>query len=380
MKYGGHSPAKSVAFLGRWKPWDEPGADGRTARPGPAFNCVSPHAIFPAFGPGETAAMKSNSGPVYCFGHVSTGIVLQLKMPYPAADGYAEVAHTHENHAGEATGTALVLARLGIPVTLEGNWIGDTPACRRTMEFLRERDIDVSGLVVKADYPGATEVVVSDGQSRTVFGRYCDLLFTTRQWEMPDPERISAARFACVDPSFGEDTMRVARTAASLRIPLATCDAKPESELASLADVMVVSGEFLKREFPDAVEMGPGRSALFERYLGSCRGLVVFTAGREAVWYGRSRNSAPTSGRSNPGTRIEREPFLVDVVDSAGAGDSFRGGLVYGLLQGWSDEDCVRFACAVAALICTTVPGCVHAPTLEEISDFLAARGEALPA
>jgi sugar/nucleoside kinase (ribokinase family) len=61
------------------------------------------------------------------------------------------------------------------------------------------------------------------------------------------------------------------------------------------------------------------------------------------------------------------QPFKVEVIDSAGAGDSFRGGLIYAMLQGWSDEKSVRFACATAALICTTAPGCVNPPSLEQV-------------
>lgn len=86
---------------------------------------------------------------VYCFGHVSTGRILRLRDAYPAADGYGEVVENLENHAGEATGSALVLARLGLRVRLEGNWIGDNEPCRRTLAFLESRGIDVSGLRVK---------------------------------------------------------------------------------------------------------------------------------------------------------------------------------------------------------------------------------------
>ena len=84
--------------------------------------------------------------------------------------------------------------------------------------------------------------------------------------------------------------------------------------------------------------------------------------------------------RTAPGVRCELAPFTVEVLDSAGAGDSFRGGLIYGMLRGWSDEDTVRFASAVAALICTTAPGCVNPPTLEQVRAFLAGRGASLPA
>lgn len=302
---------------------------------------------------------------VYCFGHASTGQILRLKGRYPAPDGYAEIAEMLENHAGEATGSALVLAQLGASVTLEGNWIGDTSACRRTLEFLRSRGIDCSGLVVKPGYQGVNEIVVSDGDTRTVFGRYIDLLFTTPQWETPSVERIRAARIACVDPSFGEATLLVARTAKAANKPLVTCDARADAPLTALADAIVISGEFLHREYPGAVNPGEPRERLFGDYLVRCPGLVVFTAGSSPLWYGRGGDSV----------RRELPSFPVKVVDSAGAGDSFRGGLIFGLLRGWSDEHSLRFACAVAALICTTAPGCVNPPTLEQVHDFLAQRG-----
>jgi sugar/nucleoside kinase (ribokinase family) len=72
--------------------------------------------------------------------------------------------------------------------------------------------------------------------------------------------------------------------------------------------------------------------------------------------------------------RREMEPFRVEVIDSAGGRDSFRRGLIHGMLQGWTDEETVRFACAVAALICTAAPGCVHPPTLERAMALLRDR------
>ena len=279
---------------------------------------------------------------VYCYGHVSTGRVLRLRDHYPEADGYAEVVEILENHAGEATGTALVLTRLGVSVALEGNWIGDIPECRRTLEFLQQRGVDCSGLRVVPNYPGVTEVVVSDGASRTVFGRYIDLLFTTKQWDDPDPRKIAAARIVSVDSTFGEATLAAARHAA----------AASEDE----------------------------RAGLFARYPESCPGLVAFTAGAHPVWWGRGRaktdlrRRGSSGGNAEPGRRHQLESFPVKVVDTAGAGDSFRGGLVYGLLQDWPDAECVRFATAVAALVCTRAPGCVHPPALDEVRELLSVK------
>jgi sugar/nucleoside kinase (ribokinase family) len=206
------------------------------------------------------------------------------------------------------------------------------------------------------------EVVISDGESRTVFGRYVDLLFTTPQWEPPDPVRIRAARIACVDPAFGESTLAVARIAKTAGKPLVTCDARHDSPLAGLAEVNVVSSELMQREYPAALQSDAARTRLFETYLASAPGLVVFTAGSRATWYGR-RGLTPS--------RLEVPAFPIEVIDSAGAGDSFRGGLIYGMLQGWTDEVTLRFASAVAALVCTTAPGCVNSPTLREVEAFL---------
>lgn len=298
---------------------------------------------------------------VYCFGHVSTGRILRLRDAYPAADGYGEVLEDLENHSGEATGSALVLARLGMRVRLEGNWIGDNEPCRRTLAFLESRGIDVSGLRVKPGYAGVQEIVIADGHTRTVFGRYCDLLFTTPQWDMPSVERMRQARCAIVDPAFGAATLAVAGCAANLGIPLATCDTAPDGELAHLASILVVSNEFLAREFPGTERPGEAREALFRRYLETCPGLVVFTSGSGTLRFGRA-------GKDLGGI----EPFAVKVVDSAGAGDSFRGGLAWAAMQGMKDGDAVRFAAAVAGLVCTTTPGCLHPPTLEQVETLLA--------
>jgi sugar/nucleoside kinase (ribokinase family) len=292
---------------------------------------------------------------VYCFGHVSVGKVYRIRGRYPEANGYAEVVETLDNYCGEATGAALVLRRLGLSVTLEGNWLGDNEAGRCTLQVLGERGIDVAGLRIRPGYQGVNEVVISDGETRTVFGRYVDLLTTTKQWEDPTPGRITRARIACIDPTFGESTLQAARLAAEAGIPVVSSDAREDSELTRRAAAMVVSLELLDKDYP-----GHDLAELFERYRRACPGLVVFTFGSRPLWYGR------------PGqARQELQPFSVAAVDTAGAGDAFRAGVVYGLLRGWGDLPTLRFASALAALVCTTAPGVVNSPTLPEVEAFL---------
>src|ERR1700730_10036321 len=47
--------------------------------------------------------------------------------------------------------------------------------------------------------------------------------------------------------------------------------------------------------------------------------------------------------------------YLVQAVDTTGAGDIFHAGFIYGLLQGWPLQRQLEFACAAAALNCTGI-------------------------
>ena len=64
--------------------------------------------------------------------------------------------------------------------------------------------------------------------------------------------------------------------------------------------------------------------------------------------------------------------FKVKVVDGTGAGDVFRAGFIYGLLQKWPVPDMLRFANAAAALSCTRLGAIPSVPTLAEVQKLLA--------
>jgi len=66
--------------------------------------------------------------------------------------------------------------------------------------------------------------------------------------------------------------------------------------------------------------------------------------------------------------RIVRSPaFTVDAVDTTGAGDVFRAGLIYGMLESWTIEASMRFANAAAAVSCTKMGAMRSVPALSEV-------------
>ncbi len=69
-------------------------------------------------------------------------------------------------------------------------------------------------------------------------------------------------------------------------------------------------------------------------------GMTLGRDGALVFWHGRFYYS--------PG-------FVVETVDTTGAGDVFHGAFIYGVLEGWEMDRILDFANAMAALNCTAV-------------------------
>ena len=116
---------------------------------------------------------------------------------------------------------------------------------------------------------------------------------------------------------------------------------------------MIVSEDYLKLKYSDS-----DYRDVFNRYLSNSNGLVIFTFGDKPIWFGRSNLN-------------KLETLKVNVVDTAGAGDAFRAGIAYGLLNNFSDDFNVKFASAVSAASIQTYPGVINFPGLEKVNKIL---------
>jgi len=65
------------------------------------------------------------------------------------------------------------------------------------------------------------------------------------------------------------------------------------------------------------------------------------------------------------------EPYVVDVVNGLGAGDSFGGALCFGLLQGWNLERILRFANVAGAIVASRLECSTAMPTTAEVEEIL---------
>ena len=64
--------------------------------------------------------------------------------------------------------------------------------------------------------------------------------------------------------------------------------------------------------------------------------------------------------------------YCIDVVDTTGAGDIFHAGFIYALLQGWPLQRQLDFACAAAALNCTSIGARSGVQSIDTIQHLIA--------
>jgi len=80
----------------------------------------------------------------------------------------------------------------------------------------------------------------------------------------------------------------------------------------------------------------------------------------------------PDGAMAKQGTQEARQPgFVIDVVDTTGAGDSFNGGFLHGFLAGMDLGDCLDLGNACGACSVLGVGGTTTQATLEEAMEFM---------
>ena len=199
--------------------------------------------------------------------------------------------------------------------------------------------------------------MLCDGFSRTVFGWFNAFFGDDRDlWAQPNESAIQQARCVALDPFFDAESALTADLCRRHNTDYVTIDCKWDDPIAQYSRAIVVSQEYIEREYPN--ENVP---LLLDHYHKSCAGLVIFTFGNREILYIEPSMKRPLSFK----------PYTVDVVDTLAAGDTFRAGVIYGLLQNMPATEIVRFAAATAAIACTRFPSVFQPPDLTEILELM---------
>jgi sugar/nucleoside kinase (ribokinase family) len=284
----------------------------------------------------------------------STVHVLDPNFRFPKPNCYAEICQTLPSIGGEAANSAIMLSKLGIKTKLDGNWLGEENA-KKISTILSSFDIDSSRLTIMKNYRGTEEIVITDQTSRTVFGNYASFHASEKQWNTPHEADIQAAKYVSLDPYFRQESLVAAKMCITNHKPYVTIDCTYDDLLAQEAEALIISHELRDQAYKNC-----DMKDIFEKYQKNCKGLIIFTFGAKELWYARGLEKVRNFS-----------PFPITPVDTTGAGDSFRSGIIYGLLKSWDEVSTVRFASAVSACVCLTMPHTLNAPDLEGVLAFM---------
>ena len=296
---------------------------------------------------------------IYLYGMVLLTESLLLQGDYPEADGYGEIAERHTVTGGETGTCATILGSLGARVKVDGNHMG-RETYGPVREFYGGLGVDVSSLTYDPDYKGLKDLVLIGGHTRTCLGQFQRYFSDPEngRWNTPRREDIANARVAGIDPFFFAASSMAARYCRELKRPYVTIDCRYDSEMHELSAVNIVSNEYIRGQYA-----GMEAEALLREYAARSNGLTIFTFGAREILYARGDGE------------IRRfAPYRVEVQSTLGAGDSFKAGAVYGLLNGMDDAELVAFASATAAAAVSRYPIPKHPPTLEMIEGIMNSR------
>ncbi|SFK58124.1 carbohydrate kinase family protein [Caulobacter sp. UNC279MFTsu5.1] len=279
-----------------------------------------------------------------CIGLTTLDVVARAIDALPEGEGTTLIEGIACAPAGTAAGTALVAAKLGMPVKL-ASAVGDDLIGRFIRMALDEAGVDLTALETLPGLPSSTTVLAVDSAGRrpNFHALGAGILAQVT------PEALAAARsvgffhYAGIggprlDGGPGAGIVQAAREAGAI----VTCDLI--SPQATALDELKRLLPFVDYFMPSAAEalFLTGREDLFAaadvfRELGA-GGCIIKNGSRGSVVV-------------LDGVRTTLPAYLIKPVDTTSCGDSYCAGFIAALDRGWAPLEAVRFATATAALV-----------------------------
>jgi sugar/nucleoside kinase (ribokinase family) len=283
-----------------------------------------------------------------------------IRVPeYPTFNSKVEFIAYSKAAGGEVATTMAGLQRLGLKTAYAGRFGGD-PAGELGLRTLVDDGVDVTYSEIIADAKTQVAFILIDegtGERTIIWKRDKQLGYS----DLDSP--VEAASRGRVLHMTAHDTQACLRMAMSAKkdgvIVSIDIDNVVDGieRLLSQVDICIASAEFPERLFGIADK----KAALHEvasRFGCAVTGLTLGVSGSIILCEG---SFVETPGFDVPG----------GCIDTTGAGDAFRAGLLYGLLTGATIEESARVANAVAALKCRSLGARSGLPAKSELDELL---------
>lgn len=293
---------------------------------------------------------------VYLYGMSVFTTMHLLKDNMPESDGYGEIKKSFSFPGGETGNSAIVLSSYGCRVKIDGPYLG-THTHQPLTNFFNTINVDTSSMYFDQSFTGVEDLVLIDKSTRTVFGKF-EAYFSEsggHRWNAPKKADIENAKVVGIDPFFMEESILASKYCHELGKKYVTIDCPADSLLHKYASAIVISNEFIRNNYKDE-----NIEELFTKYTSASDALVIFTFGSKSIYYGR---------RNEPIHKMS--PYLIEVESTLGAGDTFKAGVIYGILKAMEDKDIVSFAAATAATVCSHFPLALNPPKLQDIYSLI---------
>lgn len=285
-----------------------------------------------------------------------------LTVPhFPAYGGKVPFHREFYSVGGQVASAVVTCARLGLKSKYIGS-VGDDERGRIQLESLQTSGVNIDHVHQRRNCANQSAYIIIDESTgeRTVFWSRPECLKLTP--EDITPEQITCARLLHVD---GHDTPAMAHAAAIARannIPV-TLDVDTTyiglDQLLPLVDYFIASSEFPARWTGNEDPFG-ALEAIRQRFGMKVAAMTLGAHGALAL--------------TDAGFAYS-PAFVVNCVDTTGAGDVFHGAFCYAVLQQMPIAEALGFANAMAALNCTAVGARGGIATLTEAQTLLS-RGE----
>jgi sugar/nucleoside kinase (ribokinase family) len=293
------------------------------------------------------------------FGENSVDFVYRLPgYPQPgAATSKARIERRDVRAGGQVATTLATCAALGRPTRYVGTF-GDDANGDVVREELAARGVDVHAARIR-HAPNRYAVILMDsasGERVVLWDRDPRLAIqpheVRREW-------LDDALLVHLDATDEAAAIELVRLATAAGLPV-TCDidaVTPQTRQLLQAVTIPILAEHVPAALTGEQDLTRALRMLRAQHPGT---LVVTLGARGSAMLDDDRFYLV------PG-------FAVDVIDTTGAGDIFRGAFIHALLRGDGPDEILRFANAAAAVGCTKEGAIGGVPTLEEIDALLSA-------